>query len=127
MRGTSARTSDSNRVRNQAIDRSRGCQHRPRGTGPLFAAVAIAIRLDSPRPILFKQRRCGFNGRIFSIRKFRTMSAMEDKPSIIQAEPADRRVTRVGRWLRRTSIDELPQLLNVIEGTVSLVGPRPHA
>jgi putative colanic acid biosynthesis UDP-glucose lipid carrier transferase len=94
---------------------------------PLLAAAAAAIKLESPGPVLFRQKRCGFNGRIFSIRKFRTMSVLEDGPSITQARPADRRVTRVGRWLRRTSVDELPQLLNVLDGTMSLVGPRPHA
>jgi putative colanic acid biosysnthesis UDP-glucose lipid carrier transferase len=94
---------------------------------PMLAIVAIAIRLDSPGPILFKQQRCGFNGRRFQIRKFRTMSVLEDGPSIVQAQFADKRVTRIGWWLRRTSVDELPQLLNVLDGSMSLVGPRPHA
>jgi putative colanic acid biosynthesis UDP-glucose lipid carrier transferase len=94
---------------------------------PLLAIVAVAIKLDSPGPILFRQKRCGFNGRGFLIRKFRTMSVLEDGPSIIQAQFADKRVTRLGTWLRRTSIDELPQLLNVLDGSMSLVGPRPHA
>jgi putative colanic acid biosysnthesis UDP-glucose lipid carrier transferase len=94
---------------------------------PLLAIVAVAIKLDSPGPILFRQQRCGFNGRCFPIRKFRTMSVLEDGPSIIQAQFADKRVTRLGTWLRRTSIDELPQLLNVLDGSMSLVGPRPHA
>ena len=94
---------------------------------PLLAIVAVAIKLDSPGPILFRQKRCGFNGRCFQIRKFRTMSVLEDGPSIIQAQFADKRVTRLGTWLRRTSIDELPQLLNVLDGSMSLVGPRPHA
>jgi putative colanic acid biosynthesis UDP-glucose lipid carrier transferase len=94
---------------------------------PLLAIVAVAIKLDSPGPILFRQKRCGFNGRCFQIRKFRTMSVLEDGPSIIQAQLADKRMTRVGTWLRRTSIDELPQLLNVLDGSMSLVGPRPHA
>ena len=94
---------------------------------PLLAIVAVAIKLDSPGPILFRQKRCGFNGRYFQIRKFRTMSVLEDGPSITQAQFADKRVTRLGAWLRRTSIDELPQLLNVLEGSMSLVGPRPHA
>jgi putative colanic acid biosynthesis UDP-glucose lipid carrier transferase len=92
-----------------------------------LAIVAIAIKLDSPGPVLFGQKRCGFNGRCFTIRKFRTMSVLEDGPSIIQVQFADKRVTRLGAWLRRTSIDELPQLLNVLEGNMSLVGPRPHA
>lgn len=94
---------------------------------PLLAIAAVAIRLDSPGPILFKQQRCGFNGRVFSIRKFRTMHVLENGPVVVQATPLDPRVTRVGRWLRRTSFDELPQLLNVIDGSMSLVGPRPHA
>jgi Undecaprenyl-phosphate glucose phosphotransferase len=94
---------------------------------PLLATVAVAIKFDSPGPVLFRQKRCGFNGSCFQIYKFRTMSVLEDGPSIIQAQFADKRVTRLGTWLRRTSIDELPQLLNVLEGTMSLVGPRPHA
>jgi putative colanic acid biosynthesis UDP-glucose lipid carrier transferase len=94
---------------------------------PLLAIVAVAIKLDSPGPVLFRQQRCGFNGRSFAIYKFRTMLVMEDGPSIIQARRVDCRVTRIGKWLRQTSIDELPQLLNVLDGTMSLVGPRPHA
>jgi Undecaprenyl-phosphate glucose phosphotransferase len=94
---------------------------------PLLASVAIAIKLDSPGPILFRQQRCGFNGRSFAIYKFRTMFVLEDGPSIVQASQVDNRVTRIGRWLRRTSIDELPQLFNVLDGSMSLVGPRPHA
>src|SRR4051794_2261453 len=94
---------------------------------PLLAIVAIAIKLDSPGPVLFRQQRCGFNGRCFQIFKFRTMSVIEDGPSVVQAQVADKRVTRVGKWLRRTSIDELPQLLNVLNGNMCLVGPRPHA
>jgi putative colanic acid biosynthesis UDP-glucose lipid carrier transferase len=94
---------------------------------PLLAIVALAIKLDSPGPILFRQQRCGFNGRSFAICKFRTMLVMEDGPSIVQAKPVDSRVTRIGKWIRRTSIDELPQLFNVLDGSMSLVGPRPHA
>jgi len=94
---------------------------------PLLAIVAFAIKLDSPGPVLFRQTRCGFNGRTFGIYKFRTMLVMEDGPSIVQARAVDCRVTRIGKWLRRTSIDELPQLLNVLDGSMSLVGPRPHA
>jgi Undecaprenyl-phosphate glucose phosphotransferase len=95
--------------------------------GPLILMTAIAIKLDSRGPVIFRQRRCGFNGRQFHILKFRTMSVMEDGDTIVQAQPNDARVTRVGNWLRRTSIDELPQLLNVLAGTMSIVGPRPHA
>jgi exopolysaccharide biosynthesis polyprenyl glycosylphosphotransferase len=94
---------------------------------PLMLAVALAIRLDSPGPVLFRQNRNGFNGRPFPIFKFRTMRVMEDGPVVVQAKRNDSRVTPVGRWLRRTSIDELPQLFNVIRGEMSLIGPRPHA
>jgi Undecaprenyl-phosphate glucose phosphotransferase len=94
---------------------------------PLLTIVALLIKLDSPGPILFRQRRCGFNGRQFQILKFRTMFVLEDGPSVCQAAESDIRVTRLGKWLRRTSIDELPQLLNVLSGAMSLVGPRPHA
>ena len=94
---------------------------------PLFLVTAVAIKLDSPGPIIFRQRRCGFNRRQFQILKFRTMFVQEDGVTIVPAQPNDRRVTRVGNWLRRTSIDELPQLFNVLQGTMSIVGPRPHA
>ena len=94
---------------------------------PLLLITAIAIKLDSHGPVLFRQRRCGFNGREFYILKFRTMSVLEDGQSVCQATRGDRRITRVGKWLRRTSIDELPQLWNVLSGSMSLVGPRPHA
>jgi Undecaprenyl-phosphate glucose phosphotransferase len=94
---------------------------------PLLAAVAVAVKLDSPGPILFRQQRRGFNGQIFQICKFRTMTVLEDGFSAVQAKASDGRVTRIGKWLRRTSIDELPQLLNVLAGSMSLVGPRPHA
>lgn len=94
---------------------------------PLLALVTIAIKLDSPGPILFRQQRLGFNGRTFHICKFRTMSVLEDGSNVVQACAGDDRITRVGRWLRRTSIDELPQLFNVLGGSMSLVGPRPHA
>jgi putative colanic acid biosysnthesis UDP-glucose lipid carrier transferase len=94
---------------------------------PLLVIVAIAIKLDSPGPILFRQQRGGFNGRCFQIYKYRTMSVLEDGPSIVQAQLGDKRFTRLGAWLRRTSIDELPQLFNVLDGSMSLVGPRPHA
>ena len=94
---------------------------------PLLLAIALAIRLDSRGPVIFRQRRCGFDNREFVIFKFRTMTVLEDGDSIVQAKPDDRRVTRFGKFLRRSSIDELPQLLNVIRGDMSLVGPRPHA
>lgn len=94
---------------------------------PILLAAAVAIRLDSPGPALFRQTRHGFNGRPFRIYKFRTMTVMENGDVVEQAKKGDKRVTRVGRWLRRYSIDELPQLLNVFLGDMSLVGPRPHA
>jgi Undecaprenyl-phosphate glucose phosphotransferase len=94
---------------------------------PLFLFTAIAIAVDSPGPILFRQQRRGFNGRPFKILKFRSMMVMEDGESIVQARPNDPRVTNIGNWLRRTSIDELPQLFNVLQGSMSIVGPRPHA
>jgi putative colanic acid biosysnthesis UDP-glucose lipid carrier transferase len=94
---------------------------------PILLAIALAIRLDSAGPALFRQTRHGFNGRPFRIYKFRTMTVMENGDVIQQAQKADKRVTRVGKWLRRFSIDELPQLLNVFLGDMSLVGPRPHA
>jgi Undecaprenyl-phosphate glucose phosphotransferase len=94
---------------------------------PLLVLAALAIKLESRGPVLFSQQRLGFNGRTFQIWKFRTMSVLEDGFSAVQARAGDHRITRVGRWLRRTSIDELPQLFNVLEGSMSLVGPRPHA
>jgi Undecaprenyl-phosphate glucose phosphotransferase len=94
---------------------------------PLLAVVALLIKLDSPGPAFFLQRRYGYNQRTFRIVKFRTMRVMEDGPSVLQATREDCRVTRLGRWLRRWNIDELPQLLNVLKGDMSLVGPRPHA
>jgi Undecaprenyl-phosphate glucose phosphotransferase len=94
---------------------------------PFLLVIAIAIKSDSSGPIIFRQRRSGFNGRQFNIFKFRTMSVQEDGDTIIQAKPKDSRITRVGTWLRRTSIDELPQLFNVLRGEMSIVGPRPHA
>jgi undecaprenyl-phosphate galactose phosphotransferase/putative colanic acid biosynthesis UDP-glucose lipid carrier transferase len=94
---------------------------------PLLIIVAVLIKLESAGPLIFKQRRRGFNGREFTIYKFRTMTVLEDGPNIRQAERNDGRITRVGSVLRRTSIDEVPQLLNVLLGDMSLVGPRPHA
>src|SRR4029077_10886573 len=94
---------------------------------PILLITAIAIKLDSPGPIIFRQWRCGFNGRPFQILKFRTMSVLEDGDTIVQARRNDPRVTRIGKLLRRTSLDELPQLLNVLQGSMSIVGPRPHA
>jgi undecaprenyl-phosphate galactose phosphotransferase/putative colanic acid biosynthesis UDP-glucose lipid carrier transferase len=94
---------------------------------PLMLITALCITLDSPGPILFRQTRNGFSGKSFNILKFRTMGVMEDGPVIRQATRDDPRVTRLGRILRRTNLDELPQLVNVLRGDMSLVGPRPHA
>jgi Undecaprenyl-phosphate glucose phosphotransferase len=94
---------------------------------PLMVLTALLIKLDSRGPVLFLQKRNGFNGHAFNILKFRTMHVLENGPVVQQATRNDPRVTRLGRWLRRTSIDELPQLFNVIRGDMSLVGPRPHA
>jgi Undecaprenyl-phosphate glucose phosphotransferase len=93
---------------------------------PLLAIVAILIKVDSPGPVIFRQRRRGFNCREFTIYKFRTMRVLEDGENIRQAQRNDARITRMGRVLRATSIDELPQLVNVLRGQMSLVGPRPH-
>jgi polysaccharide biosynthesis protein PslA len=95
---------------------------------PLFLIVALAIKLESPGPVFFRQDREGFNNQRFKIWKFRSMRADRcEADGITQARKDDDRITRVGRLLRRTSIDELPQLLNVLVGEMSLVGPRPHA
>lgn len=95
---------------------------------PLFAIVAVAIRLDSPGPVIFRQRREGFNNQTFEIFKFRSMRTERcEEDGITQARRDDDRITAVGRFIRRTSIDELPQLFNVLRGEMSLVGPRPHA
>jgi len=94
---------------------------------PLIIAVAILIKVDSPGPIFFVQRRYGFNQQPFRIIKFRTMRTLEDGAVIRQTRRDDPRLTKIGRWLRRWSIDEIPQLFNVLTGDMSLVGPRPHA
>jgi putative colanic acid biosynthesis UDP-glucose lipid carrier transferase len=94
---------------------------------PLFLIVALGVILDSPGPVFFVQRRTGLGGRPIEVFKFRTMRVMEDGEAVKQASRNDNRVTRVGRFLRRSSIDELPQLANVLRGDMSLVGPRPHA
>lgn len=94
---------------------------------PTLLVVAIAVRLDSPGPALFRQRRTGRDGRVFAIYKFRTMRVQQDGETVPHAAREDERVTRLGLWLRRSSLDELPQLFNVIAGDMSLVGPRPHA
>ena len=94
---------------------------------PFLLLVTLLVKLSSPGPAIFRQRRYGLDGKVIDVRKFRTMNVTEDGPSVRQATRNDRRVTPIGRWLRRYSIDELPQLINVLEGSMSLVGPRPHA
>jgi putative colanic acid biosynthesis UDP-glucose lipid carrier transferase len=94
---------------------------------PVLLAIAVLVRLDSPGPVIFKQRRYGLNGEEIAVLKFRTMTVTEDGEQIVQARRNDVRVTRLGNFLRRTSLDELPQLFCVLLGSMSLVGPRPHA
>lgn len=94
---------------------------------PLYAIIAALVAIDSSGPILFRQKRTGLNGRIFVIYKFRTMRSASTDAEVRHATRGDDRVTRLGRYLRESSLDELPQLLNVIKGDMALVGPRPHA
>jgi Undecaprenyl-phosphate glucose phosphotransferase len=94
---------------------------------PLMLLCAVAIKLDSSGPVFFRQRRRGLNQRVIEVLKFRTMTVMEDGTDVRQATKDDVRITRVGHILRRASLDELPQLINVLRGEMSLVGPRPHA
>ncbi len=95
---------------------------------PVLALIALIIRLDSPGPVLFKQPRHGFNNRVFDVYKFRSMRNDEaDLKAAQQTVVGDARVTKIGKFIRKTSLDELPQLLNVLKGEMSLVGPRPHA
>ncbi len=94
---------------------------------PVFVMAAAAVKIDSAGPVIFRQRRNGFDRHQFTIFKFRTMRVLEDGAVVRQARRDDDRITAVGRFLRRTSIDELPQLFNVLRGEMSLVGPRPHA
>ena len=92
---------------------------------PLMAALALWVRLDSPGPALFRQQRVGRGGRLFRIHKFRTMRLHDGSGPQVTAA-GDARITRAGRWLRRTKLDELPQLIDVLSGDMSLVGPRPE-
>lgn len=94
---------------------------------PLMLLIALAVKLSSPGPVLFKQRRYGLHGEEIKVYKFRSMTVCEDGPQVEQARRQDQRTTRVGRILRRMSLDELPQLFNVLQGNMSFVGPRPHA
>jgi putative colanic acid biosynthesis UDP-glucose lipid carrier transferase len=97
------------------------------GISPLMLAVAIGVKLSSPGPVLFKQRRYGVDGRKIVVYKFRSMTVAEDGDVVRQATRHDARVTAFGAFLRRTSLDELPQFINVLQGRMSVVGPRPHA
>jgi putative colanic acid biosysnthesis UDP-glucose lipid carrier transferase len=94
---------------------------------PLLLTIAMLVRLESRGPALFRQRRTGLNGEIFTVFKFRTMTVAEDGDVVRQATVGDARVTALGAILRKLSLDELPQLLNVLRGDMSLIGPRPHA
>jgi len=94
---------------------------------PLLASIAVLVKFSSPGPVIFKQRRYGLDGREIAVYKFRTMNVVEDGAHIRQVSKSDDRVTRIGAILRRSSLDELPQLINVLQGRMSLVGPRPHA
>jgi putative colanic acid biosynthesis UDP-glucose lipid carrier transferase len=94
---------------------------------PAMVLIAAAIKLDSKGPVFFRQRRHGYNHRVIEVLKFRSMTCMDNGDQVEQATKNDRRITRVGRILRRTSLDEVPQLINVLKGEMSIVGPRPHA
>jgi len=95
---------------------------------PLMALIALAVKLDSPGPVLFRQKRYGYNQRLIEVFKFRSMHHhLRDEHAAQQTGRDDPRVTRIGRFIRKTSLDELPQLFNVLAGSMSLVGPRPHA
>jgi putative colanic acid biosysnthesis UDP-glucose lipid carrier transferase len=94
---------------------------------PVLLVIAVLVKYSSPGPVIFKQRRYGLDGREIAVYKFRTMSVTEDGDQIRQASKSDSRITRIGAILRRSSLDELPQLINVLQGRMSLVGPRPHA
>jgi Undecaprenyl-phosphate glucose phosphotransferase len=94
---------------------------------PVMLCIALAVKITSPGPIIFKQRRYGLNGEEIIVYKFRSMTASEDGTEVQQAKKNDQRVTKVGAFLRRTSLDELPQFINVLQGRMSIVGPRPHA
>jgi putative colanic acid biosysnthesis UDP-glucose lipid carrier transferase len=94
---------------------------------PVLIACAVGVKLSSPGPVFFRQRRYGVDGREIVVYKFRTMKVLEDGAAVVQATRGDPRVTRFGAFLRRYSLDELPQFVNVLQGRMSVVGPRPHA
>jgi putative colanic acid biosynthesis UDP-glucose lipid carrier transferase len=94
---------------------------------PVMAVIAAAVRISSPGPVIFRQRRYGLYGEEIIVYKFRSMTVAEDGAQVVQAKKNDQRVTRIGAFLRRSSLDELPQFINVLQGRMSIVGPRPHA
>ena len=94
---------------------------------PVLAITALAVKLSSPGPVIFRQRRYGLDGHEIIVYKFRSMSSQDDGDLVQQASKRDPRVTPVGAFLRRSSLDELPQFINVLQGRMSIVGPRPHA
>jgi putative colanic acid biosysnthesis UDP-glucose lipid carrier transferase len=94
---------------------------------PLLLVLAVAVKLSSPGPVIFCQRRYGLDGQEIVVYKFRSMTVVEDGPVVTQARRNDQRVTPLGALMRRTSMDELPQFVNVLQGRMSIVGPRPHA
>lgn len=96
-------------------------------SAPVLLLIAIAIKLDSPGPVIFKQRRYGLDGKEILVYKFRSMRVCEDGDTVRQAQQGDNRFTRLGGFLRKTSLDEMPQFVNVLQGRMSIVGPRPHA
>jgi putative colanic acid biosysnthesis UDP-glucose lipid carrier transferase len=94
---------------------------------PLLVLLAIAVKASSPGPVIFRQRRTGLDGEIIEVFKFRSMRAADDGPVVVQAKRGDSRITPFGAFIRKTSLDELPQFVNVLQGRMSIVGPRPHA
>jgi putative colanic acid biosynthesis UDP-glucose lipid carrier transferase len=94
---------------------------------PLMLVIALAVWISSPGPVIFRQRRYGLYGEEIIVYKFRSMRVTEDGPVVKQATAHDARITKIGAFLRRTSLDELPQFINVLQGSMSIVGPRPHA
>jgi len=94
---------------------------------PLLLIIAVAVKVTSPGPIIFKQRRYGLDGKEILVYKFRSMTVTEDGNQILQAQKQDKRITPLGAFLRKSSLDELPQFFNVLQGRMSVVGPRPHA
>ena len=94
---------------------------------PALLLIGLAVKLESTGPVIFRQRRYGLDGEQIVVYKFRSMAVMEDQGPIRQAQKNDSRITRLGAFLRKTSLDELPQFINVLQGRMSIVGPRPHA